>query len=291
MLRNAAVPRFTRRSLRRAAGCCRYLPASPPAAARRPAAAFLCVFRIAEKDLGVVAAEAGTDRWRPGRGRCRLRGWGRRRHRWLLRRHFALRSSFGHDFLRGFFRSLLCGFLCRRLHCFLLFAGRCGLFLPGFLLRLRLLRHDRPPDRCCNNGNLIGPIGTGFTPQYRASPRLARGRRRVHRRTRPMLPKCGRTWSTGSPIDQLDRMDRRQLRARGDLSYAANVSCCDHIRSQSLDSPDFALAQPPCDIRLQNIVGSGRATAQMTVRHVLHIEAKTVKQLLWLARYALTMLE
>jgi hypothetical protein len=68
-------------------------------------------------------------------------------------------------------------------------------------------------------------------------------------------------------------MNNRQLGARSDLRDAANISCRDHISSQSLDSPDFAIAQPPCDIRLQNIVGTGRAAAQMAIRNVSHVEA------------------
>ena len=113
----------------------------------------------------------------------------------------------------------------------------------------------------------------------------------AHRQSRPMLPKRRRTWPSGSPVDQLDRMDRRHRRARSDLSHAADISSCDHIRSQSLDSPDFALAQPSCDVGLKNIVGSCRAAAQMTVGHILHDEAEFAEQLLWLPRDALTVLQ
>jgi hypothetical protein len=51
-------------------------------------------------------------------------------------------------------------------------------------------------------------------------------------------------------------MNDRQFRARRDLCDAANIASRNHIRSQSLDSPDFTLAQPPCDVGLQNIVGT-----------------------------------
>src|SRR6202007_2293018 len=86
-------------------------------------------------------------------------------------------------------------------------------------------------------------------------------------------------------------MDRRQFRARGDLSHAANISCRDHIRSQFLDSPDFALAQPSCDVWLQNIVRAGGAAAQMTVPDLLHCEAELAEKLLWLTRDALSVLQ
>src|SRR5262249_97352 len=76
-----------------------------------------------------------------------------------------------------------------------------------------------------------------------------------------------------------------------DLSHAANISCRDHIRSQFLDSPDFALAQPSCDVWLQNIVRAGGAAAQMTVPNLLHCEAKLGEKLLWLTRNALSVLQ
>ena len=44
---------------------------------------------------------------------------------------------------------------------------------------------------------------------------------------------CLRTWSAGRPIDQLDRMNDRKFRARRDLRDAADIACCNHVRSQS----------------------------------------------------------
>src|SRR5271169_727195 len=87
-----------------------------------------------------------------------------------------------------------------------------------------------------------------------------------------------RTWPPGGPIDQLDRMDGWKLRARCDLRDAADIACGDHVRAQSLDSTDFALAQPPCEFGLEDIVGAGGAAAQMTFRHVLHHEAELGEQ-------------
>src|ERR1700729_3568564 len=104
-------------------------------------------------------------------------------------------------------------------------------------------------------------------------------------------PERGWTCPPGGPIDQLDRMDGWKFCARRDLRDAADIAGCDHIRSQSLDSPDFALAQPSCKVGLQNIVGTGRAAAQMTVRYVLDDEAELGKQLLRLPVDALTVLQ
>src|SRR5208282_325740 len=129
------------------------------------------------------------------------------------------------------------------------------------------------------------------TINYRPSPRSARGHGRAHDQTRPMLPKRWRTGPPGGPVDQLDRMDNRESRARGDLRHAANIASCNQIRSQSLDSPDFALAQPSCDVGLQNIVRSGRAAAQMALRHVLHREAELEQQLFRLPGNPLSVLQ
>src|SRR6516164_4947213 len=93
---------------------------------------------------------------------------------------------------------------------------------------------------------------------YRAL--FSRCRCRVHRRVRrlrAMLPQPRRTRPARGPVAQLARMARRKLGVRCDLNDATEIAGCDHVRSHSLDSPDFTLAQPPCDVRLQNIVGPG----------------------------------
>src|SRR5262249_48834193 len=106
----------------------------------------------------------------------------------------------------------------------------------------------------------------------------------------PMLPRHRGTRPACSPIDQLDRMDRREIRARLDLRDAAEIAGRDHVRSQSLDSPDFTLAQPPCDVRLKNIVSPGRAAAKVTFGHIFHDKAELGQNLLRLPRDALSML-
>jgi len=195
-------------------------------------------------------------RRRFGGGHCRSRG---------LRRRAALRS--------GFTRRLLLGRLFRRRpHGFPLLTGRSGLLLlfGGPFLRFCPLCHDGPPDPCKVQNSCCFHAVPSIRRALRTphpKPRLcsAACRRRVHRRVcrrlRPMLPQHRRTRPASSPVDQLDRMDRRKLRARCDLHDATKIAGCDHVRSQSLDSPDFTLAQPPCDVRLQNIVGPRRTAA------------------------------
>ena len=58
-----------------------------------------------------------------------------------------------------------------------------------------------------------------------------------------------------------------------------------------LDIPDFALAQPLRDVRLQNVVGPRRAAAQMSFRHIFDHEAQLGKQFLRLACDFLTVLQ
>src|SRR6202035_4245925 len=86
-------------------------------------------------------------------------------------------------------------------------------------------------------------------------------------------------------------MDGGQCRARCDLCDAADIACCNHIRSQSLDSPDFTLAQPSCNVGLHNIVGPGRAAAEMAIWNILHDEAEFGEKVLRLPHDALPMLQ
>src|SRR6202034_1280705 len=97
---------------------------------------------------------------------------------------------------------------------------------------------------------------------------------RLRRRARRQLPEPRWTRAPRGPINQLDRMHGWKVRAGADLCDAADVTCCNHIRSQFLDSPDFAFAQPSCVVWLRNVVGARRAAAQMTLRHIPHREAE-----------------
>src|SRR5262249_45044216 len=73
-------------------------------------------------------------------------------------------------------------------------------------------------------------LGQALTDQ----PYPAGGGRGVRCRLQAMPPQPGRKRPAGSPVDQLDRMDRRKLRARCDLNDATEIAGCDHVRSQSL---------------------------------------------------------
>src|ERR1700690_2969204 len=106
-----------------------------------------------------------------------------------------------------------------------------------------------------------------------------------------MLLQPRRTRPPCSPIDQLDRMDGWKIGARRDLRDAADIACCNHVWSQSLDSTDFTLAQPSCDVGLQNVVGPRRAAAQVTVRNLLHHDAELGQKLLRLTGDALAVLQ
>src|SRR5580704_18052955 len=97
----------------------------------------------------------------------------------------------------------------------------------------------------------------GLECAARSGRRLTRSGGGLHRRPRLKLPEPRRTRTPRGPIYQLDRMHGWKLRAGADLRDAADVACCNHIRSQFLDSPDFAFAQPSCVVWLQNIVGAG----------------------------------
>jgi hypothetical protein len=164
---------------------------------------------------------------------------------------FGLGAAFFATFLVVFFAAFTVLFFLR--------AG-AAFFLVDFFFAFDFFAMIVLPIQATNN-DPIGPFERpGSRRKHPTEPASARGCSRAHRPTPPMLPKRRRTRTPGGPIDQFDRMDGRKLRARSDLRHAADIACCNNIRSQSLDSPDFALAQPSCDIWLQNIVRPGRAT-------------------------------
>ena len=68
-------------------------------------------------------------------------------------------------------------------------------------------------------------------------------------------------------------MDDRQTGAVGDLGDAADIAGGNDIGAGRLDVRDLAVFQAGGDFGLQQIVGAGRAAADMALRHVLHGEA------------------
>ena len=155
--------------------------------------------------------------------RCRRRRCGGRSC-WLRRSFPARRGLFAPserpswratsslDFLAPDFfapRLLRAALLCRGL---LLFARRGSLLAAfrflGLRLRFPLLRHDRSPD--------------GFgQPQHSC------------RHSSALCLQCRRHSAPGRPVDQLDRVDHRDDRARCDLRDAADIAGCDHIGLRS----------------------------------------------------------
>ena len=102
----------------------------------------------------------------------------------------------------------------------------------------------------------------------------------------PMVQRSCRHWSERSlqrrrhsaprrPIDQLDRVDNRDHRPCRDLPDASDIAGGDHVGLYLLDIPDFARAQHLRNVGMQNVVGSGRTTAQMALRHLSHFEAQS----------------
>src|SRR3954454_7738076 len=107
----------------------------------------------------------------------------------------------------------------------------------------------------------------------------------------PMVQRSCRHWSERSlqrrrhsaprrPIDQLDRVDNRDHRPCRDLPHASDIAGGDHVGLYLLDIPDFSRAQHFRNIRMKNVVGSGRAAAQMALRHLSHLEAQSRQQCL-----------
>jgi len=167
-------------------------------------------------------------------------------------------ERFGAAFFAGRFAARFAGFRAADFATFFFLRAGAAFFFAfvDFFFALAFFAMISPPDPSYEYENPIGPIGGRVHATIPTSFPSARGSRRQLGRLPPTLLQRGRTRSATRPVDQLDCMDGRDAGARGDLSHAANISRRDHVRSQSLDSPDFALAQPPCDIGLHNIVGS-----------------------------------
>jgi hypothetical protein len=183
-------------------------------------------------------------RRRLGRGRRRglrrSRDWFRG-HRLPLRRCLRLRPyGLLRSFLRGALRDLLRAArlgdhfpALRRRGAFRFFC-----FLPLFSF-LRLLGHDRPPDRsaACDRGPLHHARRNCdrrhiFCPSYdptTRSDRFASPQRSRHR-------------ASGRPVDQLDRMHHRDIGAPCDLRDAADIAGGDHIGSDLRDTRNLAVA-------------------------------------------------
>ena len=67
-------------------------------------------------------------------------------------------------------------------------------------------------------------------------------------------------------------MNDRHVRARANLRHTAEIAGCDDVGGDALDIDDFADAQFCCEIRLKQIVGSGRTAADVALRDRNDIE-------------------
>ena len=73
-------------------------------------------------------------------------------------------------------------------------------------------------------------------------------------------------------------MRDRYLRPAPDLGHAAEVAGGYHVGLQALDVLDFPPAQSLRHLRLQQIVGSGRATTEMALGHFVDVESGPLQQ-------------
>ena len=86
-------------------------------------------------------------------------------------------------------------------------------------------------------------------------------------------------------------MHDRRLSETPDLHHAAEIAGGDDVRIDTCDMRGFALAERRRDLRLQQIVGAGRAAAEMPLGHVEDVEAGARQKLARRACHALSMLE
>src|SRR4029077_2483366 len=93
------------------------------------------------------------------------------------------------------------------------------------------------------------------------------------------------------PVDQVDWVDDRDHCARSDLHHAADIAGGDHVGPELFDIADFALAQPPRKLRLENVERAGRTAAQMSFWYIFHDESHLAKQFFRRAYNFLTVLK
>ncbi len=85
-------------------------------------------------------------------------------------------------------------------------------------------------------------------------------------------------------------MQDRHVRAGSDLRDAADISCRDDICPRGLDVLHLARLELAGNFRLQDVVGSGRTTAQVPFRWITHGKTRRLQQLFRRKRDLLTVL-
>src|SRR5262249_19128316 len=96
--------------------------------------------------------------------------------------------------------------------------------------------------------------------------------------------------SAGRPVEQLDGMDEGRL-GFPELNHAAEIAGRDHIRVDLGDIGELALAQLVRELGLEQIVGTGRAAAEMAFGNLGDREAGLAEKLRGKRVDALAMLQ
>lgn len=81
------------------------------------------------------------------------------------------------------------------------------------------------------------------------------------------------------PIKQLDGVNEGRGSAALELGHAADIAGDNHVRRDALDIFQLAVAQLAGQFGLKNIVGAGRATAQMALGNIGQRVTGLLKQL------------
>src|ERR671918_2639549 len=103
------------------------------------------------------------------------------------------------------------------------------------------------------------------------------------------LRERGWTRAAGGPIEQLDSMHDRRDAIR-ELDHAADVAGRDHVREDPRDVCELARAQLSGELGLEQVVGAGRAAADMALGDVLDREPRGLQQILGQGRDLLAVL-
>ena len=75
-------------------------------------------------------------------------------------------------------------------------------------------------------------------------------------------------------------MHYRHVATRGKLRYATDIACRDEVRPDAGDVGKLAVAQRRGDLGLQQVIGSSRTAAEMSLRHLDNLETCCGEQLL-----------
>ncbi len=118
--------------------------------------------------------------------------------------------------------------------------------------------------------------------------------RRCGRRLGPTFDpafKSLRQGAAGGPVEQLYRVQDRDPAPARDLGHATDVAGGNGVGRRAFDVRHLAVAQPAGVLRLQQVVGPGRASAKVAFGDLADLEAGRGQELLGRRGHLLTMLE